>query len=918
MDSQDFIRHFDVRGRRYSLYDISRLEALGLADVSTLPYSIKVLVENLLRRLDGRIVREADLLAAARWGGRFETPVEIPFHPARVLMQDFTGVPAVVDLAAMRDAFRELGGDPRQINPQVPVELVVDHSVQVDAFGTAQALEQNVAREYARNAERYALLKWAQRSFANFKVVPPNSGICHQVNLEHLGRVVMRAPEAEAPAVFPDTLVGTDSHTPMINGIGVLGWGVGGIEAEAVMLGQPYYMTLPEVIGIRLHGALKPGVTATDLVLALTELLRRRRVVEKFVEYFGPGLAALTVADRATIANMTPENGSTVGFFPVDGQTLDYLRLTDRAEQAELVEAYCRQMGLFATGEENPVYTETVDFDLSTVVPAVSGPARPQDRIVLADLKARFDAILGGDYPRDAALEQISTFVDESGSRTRRPEPCIQNARECYPVDLHGPRMAIGHGSIVIAAITSCTNTSNPAVMFGAGLLARNAVRRGLRVPGYVKTSLAPGSKVVLDYLDHAGLMPYLEALGFHVAGFGCTTCIGNSGPLHPQIEQVIRDHHLTVASVLSGNRNFEARIHQAVRANFLASPVLVVALALAGRIDIDLQRQPVGLDPNGDPVFLRDIWPADQEIQDCIARHLDPAFYRRQYGRIFDGDQFWEALEVDDATTFAWDPASTYIKRPPYFEGFSLEAAAPEDLAGARALMVLGDTVTTDHISPAGAIPADYPAGRYLQDSGVAPEQFNSYGSRRGNHEVMMRGTFANIRIKNLMVAPKEGSWTRRFPEGQEATVYDAAMAYQKRKVPLVVLGGKEYGTGSSRDWAAKGTALLGVRAVLAESFERIHRSNLVGMGVLPLVFQEGQGWRSLGLDGSETFSIQGIDRISPRARVTVHAARDGGEAVEFAAIARLDTEVEVDYFLHGGILPCVLRKLMKARAAS
>ncbi len=913
MHREDFTQRFEVRDRHYTLYDISRLEARGLADVSRLPFSIKILVENLLRKLDGSIVREADLLAVARWQPRYETPVEIPFHPARVLMQDFTGVPAVVDLAAMRDAVRELGGDARRINPQVPVELVVDHSVQVDAFGTARALEKNVAKEYERNAERYALLKWAQRSFTNFKVVPPNSGICHQVNLEHLGRVVMCQLHDGVPLAFPDTLVGTDSHTPMINGIGVLGWGVGGIEAEAVMLGQPYYMTIPEVIGIRLKGALKPGVTATDLVLAITELLRRHKVVEKFVEYFGPGLSSLTVADRATIANMTPENGSTLGFFPVDAKTIEYLRLTGRADQAELVDAYCRQMGLFASGGETPVYTETIDFDLDTVAPAVAGPARPQDRIGLTDLKSRFDEILGGDYPRDASLDQISTFVDESGSRTRRPESCVQGGRECYPVDLHGPRMAIGNGSIVIAAITSCTNTSNPAVMFGAGLLARNAVRRGVRVPGYVKTSLAPGSKVVLDYLGHAGLMPYLEALGFHVAGFGCTTCIGNSGPLHPEIERVIQERKLTVASVLSGNRNFEARIHQAVRANFLASPILVVALALAGRIDIDLQSEPLGIDPNGEPVFLKEIWPEDDEIKDCITRHLDPVFYQQQYGRIFDGDRFWENLDVTESTTFAWDPDSTYIKRPPYFEGFSLDAAPCEDLAGARALMVLGDTVTTDHISPAGAIPADYPAGRYLQANGVAPDQFNSYGSRRGNHEVMMRGTFGNIRIKNLLVAPKEGSWTRRFPSGKEAYVYDAATAYMEKGVPLVVLGGKEYGTGSSRDWAAKGTTLLGVRAVLAESFERIHRSNLVGMGVLPLVFEPGQGWRSLGLDGSENFAIKGIDRITPRGRVAVEALKADGSRIEFSAVVRLDTEVEVEYFRHGGILPCVLRKLMK-----
>ncbi|MEE4609377.1 MAG: aconitate hydratase AcnA, partial [Desulfobacteraceae bacterium] len=912
MKREDFARQLPIGPDTFTVYDIQKLEAEGLADISGLPFSIKVLVENLMRHLDGRLVTEADLLALARWQPQYADPVEIPFHPGRVLMQDFTGVPAVVDLAAMRDAVRDLGGDARRINPRVPVELVVDHSVQVDAFGTVDALEKNVAREYERNGERYALLKWAQRSFANFKVVPPNSGICHQVNLEHLGRVVVRETSDGSLLAYPDTLVGTDSHTPMINGIGVLGWGVGGIEAEAVMLGQPYYMTIPEVIGIRLNGALNPGVTATDLVLALTELLRQRKVVEKFVEYFGPGLANLSVADRATIANMTPENGSTLGFFPVDARTIEYLRLTDRPERARRAEAYCRAMGLFAHGDEAPVYSETIDFDLGTVVPAVAGPARPQDRIALGDLKPRFEKILGGDYPRDAGLKQISTFVDESGSRTQRPENPEPGERRYFPVDLHSPRMAIGNGSIVIAAITSCTNTSNPAVMLGAGLLARNAVRRGLRVPGFVKTSLAPGSKVVLDYLTHAGLMPYLEALGFHVVGFGCTTCIGNSGPLHPEIDRLIRAHNLTVASVLSGNRNFEARIHQAVRANFLASPLLVVALALAGRIDIDVNSEPLGFDPNGEPVFLEEIWPSAQEIQEAVQLHLDSAFFKRQYGRIFDGDKFWRGLEVAESTTFAWDGQSTYIKDPPYFEGFSLDAAPPGDIAGARVLMALGDTVTTDHISPAGAIPADYPAGRYLQEKGVAPEDFNSYGSRRGNHEVMMRGTFGNIRIKNVLVSPTEGSFTRKFPQGGQMSVYDAAMAYREEGIPLIVLAGKEYGTGSSRDWAAKGTLLLGVRAVLAESYERIHRANLVGMGVLPLVFEEGQSWRGLGLDGSETYAIEGIAAIAPRGRVAVRAVKADGGAVDFKAAVRLDTEVEVDYFRHGGILPYVLRRMM------
>ncbi len=890
MNREDFTRQLSIGPDTFTIYDIRQLEARGLADISRLPFCIKILVENLLRKLDGRIVTEEDLLAAARWQPHYDDPVEIAFHPARVLMQDFTGVPAVVDLAAMRDAVRDLGGDPGRINPHVPVELIVDHSVQVDAFGTADSLRQNVALEYQRNGERYALLKWARGGFDNFKVVPPNSGICHQVNLEHLGRVVMDRADGDRRLAFPDTLVGLDSHTPMVNGIGVLGLGVGGIEAEAVMLGQPYYMTLPEVIGIRLSGRLAAGVTATDLVLAITELLRQQKVVEKFIEYFGPGLRHLPVADRATIANMTPENGSTAGLFPVDANTLEYLRLTGREARAELAEAYCKAQGLFATGSEAPDYTRVIDFDLGSVVPAVAGPARPQDRIVLSQLKQRVSPL----------------FSDAETGRPAAAEHPV------HPVRLPSGPTAIGNGSIVIAAITSCTNTSNPAVMIGAGLLARNAVNRGLRVPGFVKTSLAPGSRVVCDYLQDAGLLCYLEALGFHVAGFGCTTCIGNSGPLHPQIEEAIRANGLTVAAVLSGNRNFEARIHQSVRANFLASPILVVALALAGRMDIDLQAEPLGIDPNGRPVFLKDIWPSAEEIQRLAARHLRKDFFERQYARIFDGDEFWESLAVGESTTFAWEPASTYIKKPPFFEDFSLEPAPPEDIRDARVLMVLGDSITTDHISPAGAIPADYPAGRYLREKGVEPAQFNSYGARRGNHEVMMRGTFGNIRIKNALVAPTEGSFTRRFPQGEQMPVYEAAMAYRAAGTPLIVLAGKEYGSGSSRDWAAKGTRLLGVRAVLAESYERIHRSNLVGMGVLPLVFTEGQSWRSLGLDGSESFSIAGIAGIGPRQTVMVRVVRADGGSVEFKALARLDTPVEADYFHHGGILPYVLRRMM------
>jgi aconitate hydratase len=911
MKNTEFLRKLSIQKKSYQVYDITLLEKKGLADVGRLPFSVRILLENLLRKMDGRIVRAEDVLAVARWKKRYKSPLEIPFHPARVLMQDFTGVPAVVDIAAMRDAVGRLGGNPRSVNPLVPVDLIVDHSVQVDSWGTRDAPAENVAKEYERNGERYALLKWAQASFDNFRVVPPNSGICHQVNLENLGRVVIAQRDGGPMLAYPDTLVGLDSHTPMINGIGVLGWGVGGIEAEAVMLGQPYYMAIPEVIGVRLSGALAEGVTATDLVLAITEVLRGHGVVEKFVEYFGPGLKSLSVPDRATIANMTPEYGATVGYFPVDGKTIDYLRATNRAAQAAVVERVTKTLGLFCTGAEQPGYTQVLKFDLATVVPAVAGPARPQDRIPLPELKRRFDTILGCDYERNTDTAHISTYHDESGTKTRRPEGCAPRKKACTVV-VNGSETRLCDGDVVIAAITSCTNTSNPAVMLGAGLLAKNAVAHGLKVPPYVKTSLAPGSRVVLDYLEGAGLMPYLEGLGFHLAGFGCTTCIGNSGPLLPEIEAAIADNDLTVAAVLSGNRNFEARIHQRVKANFLMSPMLVVAFALAGRVDLDLTTEPVGLDPRGRPVFLNEIWPADTEIEALAARHVLQKHYRMEYGRIFKGDAFWRDLAVKASTTFPWDPASTYIRHPPYFEGFSLEPQPPADIREAHVLMLLGDSVTTDHISPAGAIPADYPAGQYLVGKSVDKKDFNSYGSRRGNHEVMMRGTFGNIRIKNALAAPKEGSLTLKFPERHERFVYDAALEYRAESRPLVVLGGKEYGSGSSRDWAAKGTVLLGVKAVIAESFERIHRSNLVGMGVLPLVFEDGQGWGSLGLDGSETYSITGIESIRPRKRLSVTALAADGRRTEFTVTARLDTDIEVDYYVHGGILAYVLRKIL------
>jgi aconitate hydratase len=915
MDKSDYLKKISIHGKDHLVVDITALEEKAGASIQRLPFTIRILVENLLRKLDGRIVREADVLGVANWQKRYDIPQEIPFHPARVLMQDFTGVPAVVDLAAMRDAVSHSGGNPATINPLVPVDLIVDHSVQVDFFGTADSITKNVAREYERNSERYALLKWAQRSFDNFNVVPPNSGICHQVNLEYLSRVMSTAPNGDSVMVYPDTLVGTDSHTPMINAIGVLGWGVGGIEAEAVMLGQPYYMSIPQVIGVRLTGKLQEGVTATDMVLAVTELLRKHGVVEKFVEYFGPGMKNLTVPDRATIANMTPEYGATVGFFPVDEKTIEYLVMTHREQQADIVDRCARELGLYYVAQADPDYTEVIELDLSGVAAAVAGPARPQDRISLADIKPRFAAVLGGGYKRDTDITHISKFHDESGSKTARSEDLSAKTEKSCVVRINGSDVRLCDGSIVIAAITSCTNTSNPFVMLGAGLVAKKAVARGLKVPACVKTSLAPGSKVVVDYLNDAGLLPYLEALGFHLAGFGCTTCIGNSGPLSPAIDRAIAQHQLTVAAVLSGNRNFEARIHQSVKANFLASPMLVVVFAIAGKIDIDLATEPLGLDPNGVPVYCQDIWPTSGEIEKLIAEHSKPKFFKSEYKKIFAGDQFWRRLKVSKSMTFRWDPQSTYIKQPPYFEDFSLEPAEPADIKDARVLLVLGDSVTTDHISPAGAIPTTYPAGKYLVANSVTPQDFNSYGSRRGNHEVMVRGTFGNIRIKNRLVGEKEGSYTLTFPDQKEMFIYDAAMQYRDSNRPLIVLGGKEYGTGSSRDWAAKGTRLLGIRAVIAESYERIHRSNLVGMGVLPLVFADGESWKSLGLDGSETYSISGIEDIRPRKVLAVKAVKADGRIIRFNVSARLDTDVDVDYFRNGGILPYVLRRMLTGR---
>ena len=900
MDRGQFSRKIKVAGKDYRIYNIFALEEKGLAEIGRLPFSIRVLLENLLRHLDEKIVSRHNLEALASWRKSYEQPVEIPYHPARVLMQDFTGVPAVVDLAAMRDAMVSLGGDPSKINPLVPVDLIVDHSVQVDFFGTAYCLEKNVEQEYARNLERYQVLKWAQKSFTNFKVIPPNSGICHQVNLEHLGRVICLGNEDGLPLAFPDTLVGTDSHTPMINAIGVMGWGVGGIEAEAVMLGQPYYMAIPEVIGVRLKGHLPPGATATDLVLSITELLRKHSVVEKFVEFLGPGLAELSIPDRATISNMTPEYGATLGFFPVDEKTLAYLAMTGRGDMVDLVRQCTSSMGLFYQPGDEPEYTKVIDFDLGTVKPCLAGPSRPQDRIELANLKAAFAASLG----------QKGVLPEHLGGGTRQ-ERCTPVSNRSHEVEINGRCEKLGDGNVVIAAITSCTNTSNPGVLVGAGLIAQKAVKLGLNVPAFVKTSFAPGSRVVLDYLQDAGLMPYFEALGFHPVAFGCTTCIGNSGPLHPEVEQVIVADNLNVAAVLSGNRNFEARIHQLVKSNFLTSPMLVVIFALAGRIDIDLASEPVGIDSNGKPVYLEDLWPEDRQVEQLVAKHVKRDFFISRYSRILEGDKFWKALQTEENTTYKWNPESTYIKKPPFFEGLKLESPVPGDIKSARALLVLGDSVTTDHISPAGAIPEDYPAGRYLVDKGLEASNFNSYGSRRGNHEVMMRGTFGNIRIKNRLVAPKEGSFTRKFPENKEMFIYDAAVAYKEQNVPLIVLAGKEYGTGSSRDWAAKGTNLLGIRAVIAESYERIHRNNLVGMGVLPLMFLPGQGINQLGLEGNESFSIIGLADLKPGITVDVKASKPDGRRVEFKARVRLDTQIEVDYYLNGGILPYVLRKL-------
>ena len=874
----------DVDGRDYEIY---RLDAVP--GLERLPYSLKVLAENLLRTEDGANITADHVRALAAWDPAAEPDTEIQFTPARVVMQDFTGVPCIVDLATMREAVADLGGDPEVINPLNPAEMVIDHSVQIDSFGLPGSLERNKEREYERNSERYQFLRWGQGALSNFRVVPPGTGIVHQVNIEYLARIVFTHEADGVTQAYPDTCVGTDSHTTMVNGLGVLGWGVGGIEAEAAMLGQPVSMLIPKVVGFKLSGAIPAGATATDVVLTITEMLRAHGVVGKFVEFYGEGVAEVPLANRATIGNMSPEFGSTAAIFPIDEVTLDYLRLTGRSEErVRLVEAYTKAQGMWHDPAREPVYSEYLELDLSTVVPSIAGPKRPQDRIVLSRAKESFQEVL-------------PTYA----SQPSKPTPVTM---------ADGTATELDHGHVAIASITSCTNTSNPSVMMAAGLLARNAVARGLRSKPWVKTSTAPGSQVVTDYYEKAGLWPALNELGFNVVGYGCATCIGNSGPLPAEVSQAVNDADLAVVSVLSGNRNFEGRINPDVKMNYLASPPLVIAYALAGTMDIDFATEPLGQDPEGRDVFLSDIWPAPTEVQAVIDATIDREMYTRDYADVFAGDERWQGLDTPEGDTFAWDEESTYVRKAPFFEGLSMELTPVTDIEDARVLALLGDSVTTDHISPAGAIKADSPAGRYLAEHGVARADFNSYGSRRGNHEVMIRGTFANIRLRNRLLDGVEGGYTRNFLTGEQESIFDASQAYQAASIPLVVLGGKEYGSGSSRDWAAKGTALLGVKAVIAESFERIHRSNLIGMGVVPLQFPAGQSAESLGLDGTETFSITGLTALNegttPRT-VAVTAQKADGSAVSFDAVVRIDTPGEADYFRHGGILQYVLRQL-------
>jgi aconitate hydratase len=879
------------------IYSLPALEQAGFPGVSRLPYSMKILLENLLRREDDAFVKAYDIRAVARWDAKANVQKEISFMPARVLLQDFTGVPCVVDLAAMRDAVIALGGNPVRVNPLQPVELVIDHSVQVDYFGRSDAFTLNAELEFSRNRERYAFLRWGQNAFNNFKVVPPDTGIVHQVNIEYLARVVVAQDVDGVTLAYPDTLVGTDSHTTMVNGLGVVGWGVGGIEAEAAMLGQPSSMLIPQVLGFRLTGSMPKGTTATDLVLTITEVLRKHGVVGKFVEFFGEGLSNLTIADRATLGNMCPEYGATVAIFPIDHMTLDHLRLTGRDEsQVALVEQYAMAQGLFRTsGSPDAIYSETIDLDLSSIEPSLAGPKRPQDRVSLSNANTAFQA----------ALPSMQMPAKGSGGTSPAARSAVAVAEPMVGT--------LDHGAVVIAAITSCTNTSNPSVMIGAGLVAKKAVERGLKRQPWVKSSLAPGSKVVTEYLDAAGLTPYLDQLGFNLVGYGCTTCIGNSGPLPEEIAATVREKNLVVCSVLSGNRNFEGRIQQDVRANYLASPPLVVAYALAGWITTDITTEPLGHDPSGRPVYLKDIWPTEHELQETMLKAVTADMFRRTYNDVFGGDTRWQSLPVPEGSLFAWDSESTYVRKPTFLEGMTMDPAPLTDIAGARVLAVLGDSVTTDHISPAGSIKVDSPAGKYLIEKGVKPADFNSYGARRGNHEVMMRGTFANVRLRNLMAPGTEGGWTRYQPSGEQMSIYDASVAYQHAGVPLMIFAGKEYGSGSSRDWAAKGTFLLGVKAVIAESFERIHRSNLVNMGVLPLQFKLGDNAASLKINGTESFQVKGVaDGLKPRGDVLVIATETDGSTREFTVTVRIDTPEELIAFKHGGILPYVVRQLV------
>jgi aconitate hydratase len=948
--------HNDVFGARATLegaygkvtyYSLAALTKRGVQGLEKLPFTIKIILENALRQVGGELVTEDDVLALARWipGQAAQSEGEYPYLPARVLLQDFTGVPAVADLAAMRSAISRMNGDPQKVNPLVPADLVIDHSVQVDSFGSMLSFGRNVEREYERNGERYALLRWGQQAFSNFRVVPPGTGICHQVNLEYLASVVMTKEEDGETIAFPDTLIGTDSHTTMINGLGVLGWGVGGIEAEAVLLGQPLYLLTPEVIGVRLHGALPEGSTATDLVLTVTQMLRKRGVVAKFVEFTGPGLSQLPLADRATISNMSPEFGATATLFPVDAETLRYLKATGRSpELVELVEHYTKAQGLFRTDEgTEPQFDDLLELDLGTIEPSLAGPRRPQDRVAMHDLGKVFREAFSDRFQeiqKNSTTENALIRLGTEGGQAN-PDPVVQQTNEKQQIEQSTPnghgtldtqikrnghvndievtmgdtQTHITDGSVAIAAITSCTNTSNPSVMIAAGLVAKHAVERGLSVKPTVKTSLAPGSRAVVDYLENADLTPYLEALRFHLVGFGCTTCIGNSGPLPEPVAEAVQDNDLVVAAVLSGNRNFEGRIHPQVRASFLASPPLVVAYALAGTVDIDLSKDPIGVDSNNDTVYLRDIWPTQEEVREVVTRAVTPEVFSKNYSSVFEGDEHWRSLGDTSGELFDWDPDSTYIQEPPFFQGMSTEPEPVKDIRGARVLAMLDDSITTDHISPAGSFSPSSPAGRYLQEKGVEKRDFNTYGARRGNHEVMVRGTFGNIRLRNHLAPDKEGYYTVHLPDGEQTTIYEASERYQQEGVPLLVIAGKEYGSGSSRDWAAKGPLLLGVRAAIAESFERIHRSNLVGMGILPLQFKQGKNKESLGLTGKEVYDIEGIEQgLKPRQEVTVKVTREDGSTFSFQTIARLDSPIDVTYYENGGILLAVLRRLMKA----